>query len=75
MVGDEEPPTNDDDGDEVAEDVITSNAVVTEDIISEAQLSEHLVALSAEDAKLGCLAIAKVCSFSFSNHISVSYPL
>lgn len=69
MIGDEEPPADDDDGDEVAQDVVASDAAAIEDIISEAQLSERLAELSEDDAKLGCLAIAKVRSSSLSNNI------
>lgn len=61
-VGDEEPELDDDD-DDLAADVVASDAMVLEDIVTAAQLSIRLKPLTAVEANIGCLSIAKVWDF------------
>jgi len=58
-VGDEEP-VPDDDEDEIAGDIATSDAVAVDDVIREADMSIRLDALAADQANLGHVSIAKV---------------
>jgi hypothetical protein len=60
VIGDEELPVEDEDV--TAGDVAASDAVVVQDIITEAQQDERLTALTDSEANLGCLSIAKVRS-------------
>lgn len=58
MVGDEDPEVEDDD--ELAPDIIASDASAVDDIVSEEELNQRLTALSAEDSRLGQISITKV---------------
>ena len=58
-VGDEEP-VPDDDEDEITGDVATSDAIAVDNVICEADMSIRLDALSADQANLGHVSIAKV---------------
>ena len=60
-VGDKEPEV--DDTNEIAADVMASNSVVLEDIVTAAELDARLIPLTTCDANLGRLSIAKVFIF------------
>ena len=60
VVGDEEPEVQDID-DEIAEDVVASDAAAVADVVHEANESVRLDALSREDVDVARVSIAKVC--------------
>lgn len=60
LVGDEDPPV-DDDNDELAPDVVISDASAVNDIVSEVELNDRLPSLDNERLKHGRMAITKVC--------------
>jgi len=60
-VGDEEPDVDSDD-DEIAGDVVTSDAAAVTEIIHDAEASIRLDPLPSDEANLGRVLIAKVSS-------------
>jgi hypothetical protein len=59
-VGDEEPNIDDEDDDEIAGEVASSDAAAVTDIIHEADASIRLDPLPLADANFGRVSIAKV---------------
>lgn len=59
-MGDEDPLV-DDDNDELAPDVLVSDASAVDDIVSEVELNERLPSLDTEELKVARMAVTKVC--------------